>query len=386
MSNEKTTVANDLLSEFNKVDGFNPEMYARDIKDDDNEIPRKYLDVVWRKLWFRLKYPNGKISKRIIHFTEKSAAVEARVYLDKNDAEENYVSSGFAHRESDPQNVKFGNRYLESTETIAIGRALADAGFGLQFCCDPSGNDKEDGFADAPINISQGNQPDNTKSAAPVIPPVNANTATAEDKKEVKTPAATEGKNGDKAENGSGDATNTGTAAKTVISTPAAAPKLPGTGLLVNTGANKLVKTPTANPTSSVKTDKPAEKTGENTGNLENAIIKDIPAASADNQDNTGETQEKKYDNTMEVSEIMELMTFNEAASYVVDTGGYLGKEMCEVVGKTAEETIKKLSWYYTNYGGPNNCLRAAAKIMAEYFEGMDKKAKSGTENGNKAA
>ena len=88
-------------------------------------------------MWFRLCNPTGKIVKKIRTFDGNLAVVEARVYLDRNDAPDNFVSNAFAQRFNDPNNPEYGTRYLETAETAAVGRALADAGYGLQFCMEP---------------------------------------------------------------------------------------------------------------------------------------------------------------------------------------------------------------------------------------------------------
>ena len=125
-----------MANELNKVEGFNPLDYVRQITD-ANGNTSLYLDVQYRKMWFRLANPNGKIVKKICNFDGNLAVVEAKVYLDKNDSEENFVSNAFAQRFADPSNMEYGSRYLESAETAAVGRALADAGYGLQFCAEP---------------------------------------------------------------------------------------------------------------------------------------------------------------------------------------------------------------------------------------------------------
>ena len=115
------------------VEGFDPKQYARTIRDSNGQ-ESLYLDVQYRKMWFRLCNPTGKIVKKICTFDGNLAVVEARVYLDRNDAPDNFVSNAFAQRFNDPNNPEYGTRYLESAETAAVGRALADAGYGLQFC------------------------------------------------------------------------------------------------------------------------------------------------------------------------------------------------------------------------------------------------------------
>ena len=118
------------------VEGFDPKQYARTIRDADGQ-ESLYLDVQYRKMWFRLCNPTGKIVKKICTFDGNLAVVEARIYLDRNDAPENFVSNAYAQRFNDPNNPEYGTRYLESAETAAVGRALADAGYGLQFCMEP---------------------------------------------------------------------------------------------------------------------------------------------------------------------------------------------------------------------------------------------------------
>ena len=47
---------------FDRVEGFEPLEFARTIKQEDQE-DQLYLDVKYRKLWFRLANPLGRISK-----------------------------------------------------------------------------------------------------------------------------------------------------------------------------------------------------------------------------------------------------------------------------------------------------------------------------------
>ena len=98
------------------------------------------------------------------------AVVEAKVYLDKNDSEENFVSNAFAQRFADPSNMEYGSRYLESAETAAVGRALADAGYGLQFCAEPNMM-----IADSPQTFPQMPSPSTMNNTTP---PYNAPNST----------------------------------------------------------------------------------------------------------------------------------------------------------------------------------------------------------------
>ena len=96
------------IRNLNKVEGFDPRRYMR-IIGQEGQAGKYYLDVAFRKLWFRLKYPEGKIVKKILKLTDQVAIVEARIYLHRNDPEENFIANALAqkYRTEDGQ---FGDR------------------------------------------------------------------------------------------------------------------------------------------------------------------------------------------------------------------------------------------------------------------------------------
>lgn len=85
------------VAALNKVEGFNPLELARRISN-EGEAEQLYLDVKYRKLWFRLLNPTGKIISNIISLTENMAVVEARVYLDKCDQKKMTFFQDFYNR------------------------------------------------------------------------------------------------------------------------------------------------------------------------------------------------------------------------------------------------------------------------------------------------
>ena len=112
-----------VVSELNKVQGFDPLKFLRRTTKGE-----KVLDLKYKKLWFRLKYPNGRIKLSSLKITDQLAIIEARVYFDKNDAQPR--SSFIAQREA---KATPGGLYIESAQHAAIDQALSDAGFGVQF-------------------------------------------------------------------------------------------------------------------------------------------------------------------------------------------------------------------------------------------------------------
>lgn len=137
------------IPSINAVDGFNPAEFTRALPNEDG-TSSLYLDVKYRLLWFRLHRPNGKIEPEILHIDDKSAVVCCKLYQDRSDPADQYVAKSCAQRFLTQD--KFGDRFLEVAETAAIGRVLAAAGYGTQFC--GSTDMLSDIIADAPIDLN----------------------------------------------------------------------------------------------------------------------------------------------------------------------------------------------------------------------------------------
>ena len=158
------------VAALNHVDGFEPKAFLRQSVSDDGQSQGVYLDVKFRKLWFRLCHPEGKIAKVYHALTEQVAICEARVYLNKDDPEDQYVGSGTARRFF-KADEPFGESYVESAETAAVGRALAEAGFGSQFADCDMAEPADSSPADAPVVIPQQRQGDPAPLPAPSAAP-----------------------------------------------------------------------------------------------------------------------------------------------------------------------------------------------------------------------
>ena len=162
------------VGSLNRVEGFEPLELARTISQ-EGQPDQLYLDVKYRKLWFRLVYPTGRIESHIVHFNENMALAEAKIYLSYTDAPENYVANAFSmkFRTDDP---KFGDKFLEMAETAAVGRALSDAGFGVQFADVGESNDPNQVDAGIPVPLqyqspdAQWNDPQAAGNGEPSYP------------------------------------------------------------------------------------------------------------------------------------------------------------------------------------------------------------------------
>lgn len=118
------------LNTINKVEGFDPAPLAVEYIDLTTQEKRKRLPVMAQLAWFRLKYPEGKIASDVV--AEKDYFVaSARVYVSYKDPVECYLAEATASRKYDPLKPTVSPR--EWAQTAAVGIALRNAGFGLQF-------------------------------------------------------------------------------------------------------------------------------------------------------------------------------------------------------------------------------------------------------------
>jgi len=172
---------NAIFSTINQLQGFNPLDFARELPAEAPDVPpQKYLDVMYRVSWFRLKYPNGKIVKRVVSLDERMAVIEARIYKDVADPEGDFLANGFGQRMFDGNTV-YGERNLECAETAAVGRALSAAGFNIT-----------GGGAEGEESQVDGGIPSTAATPAAASQEKNKSQATQTSKKEKQPDAATE--------------------------------------------------------------------------------------------------------------------------------------------------------------------------------------------------
>lgn len=119
-----------ILETINAVEGFDPIPLAVDYTDLATGETRKRLPVMIQMAWFRLKYPQGKIAVQVEPGHDCFVA-RARVYPNYQDAPENYLAEATASRGRCQDKPSVSPR--EWAQTAAVGIALRNAGFGLQF-------------------------------------------------------------------------------------------------------------------------------------------------------------------------------------------------------------------------------------------------------------
>ncbi len=384
------------IRNLNRVEGFDPRKYMRLIQN-EGQAGKYYLDVAYRKLWFRLRYPEGKIVKKILKLTEQVAIVEARVYLNRNDHEDNFISNALAQKYMSADG-QFGNKFVELAETAAVGRALSDAGFGLQFADREGDMDPE--VTEAPFDaqmvagmggaLPEGTYMDSTlqegaagdgeilqEEAFPGqygieeyipmpedvgqamgMPPAmqQAGAAQATSRQAVQGTAPTAAR---QAAQGTAPAAarqaaqgmapaaakqaaqGTAPAAQTQQSVQGMPPAMQNRQAAQQAAKGSMAATDNSRPA--------AMKAGNAAGNTASAKGANAQAAGAIRRD-------------MPVEQIYPMLDRDSAAAVVIPMGYNKGKTL----GQVAVEKPTSLQWYADSYGGPDNLLRAAAKFLID--------------------
>ena len=128
-SNDKATTFA-LIETINQVEGFDPVPFAVDYTDLGTGETRKRLPVMIQMAWFRLKYPEGRIAVQVNPVKDCFVAT-ARVYPNYKDPVDCYLAEATASRGYSNEKPTVSPR--EWAQTAAVGIALRNAGFGLQF-------------------------------------------------------------------------------------------------------------------------------------------------------------------------------------------------------------------------------------------------------------
>ncbi|MDC7287457.1 hypothetical protein NXH76_06570 [Blautia schinkii] len=128
-SNEKAAMLAKIET-IHQVDGFDPTPFAVDYTDLGTGEVRKRLPVMIQMAWFRLKYPEGRIAVQV-NSAKDCFVATARVYPNYKDAADCYLAEATASRGYCEEKPSVSPR--EWAQTAAVGIALRNAGFGLQF-------------------------------------------------------------------------------------------------------------------------------------------------------------------------------------------------------------------------------------------------------------
>lgn len=130
MKEQKQTILQSVpaAEKLHKVPNFNPLQYlTRTTSKRTGEKVLK-LDLAYKRLWFRLAHPNGKMLFRPLRITDQMAIFEAQLFFDSNDPTPaaNFTSTKLAR--------EVGSQYIQAAQDEALNEVLDNAGFGIQLC------------------------------------------------------------------------------------------------------------------------------------------------------------------------------------------------------------------------------------------------------------
>lgn len=163
-SNDKAAML-DKIEGINKVDGFDPTPFAVDYTDLETGEVRKRLPVMIQMAWFRMKYPEGRIAITVSPGKDCFVAT-AKVYPSYKDGAECYLAEATASRGYLADKPSVSPR--EWAQTAAVGIALRNAGFGLQFAM---AGDEFEGTATDELNGNSAQAGGSTPPKNPAVAP-----------------------------------------------------------------------------------------------------------------------------------------------------------------------------------------------------------------------
>ncbi len=292
---------NAAVASLNQVPGFDPLKFLRRTTSRKTGEDVMRLDLRYKKLWFRLACPTGRLKLNALRITEKMAIFEAKIYRDREDAEP--LSSYVANCTLD---ATPGGLYVEAAQEEALDTALSNAGFGIQFA--DVGSESEEYGSEVPVGA---------KPEIPKLVQTKAEVAELVQKQPEVMKA---------------------TSQETDPLDAIMADDMP----VPEQVTAEVVEKPKTVVLESVQ---PAQTPAEPPKNV--IVLEQEPPAAA-------------YTQSTPVEEICRQMTYEQAQNVIVDCGTCKGWTLAQV----ADRRAASLRWYVKGYQGENNILRAAAAII----------------------
>ena len=158
MGSKDKSAAMAMIAQINAVEGFDPSALAVEYVDMNTGEKWMRLPVISQIAWFRLKYPEGRFTINVTPGKDCFVAT-ARVYKHHTDPIEFYLAEASAAKGQHPTKPSVSAR--EWAQTAALGIALRNAGFGLQF--HTAGEALDEPAVNELISDAQGASVDNTQ-------------------------------------------------------------------------------------------------------------------------------------------------------------------------------------------------------------------------------
>lgn len=339
-----------------KVPDFDPLKYLTRVTSKRTGEKVLKLDLAYKRLWFRLAHPNGKMLFYPMRITDQMAIFEAQIFFDRNDPAPmtNFTSTKFAK--------EVGSQYIQAAQDEALNEALDNAGFGIQLC-DLVELRRDTGYG-SEIPLSQMESP----AAAVNAGELPANKLQPEDRRETELPVLE-----------SAPSVQSPVVQSQAVTQPVEANTEPApskTAPVADEGmqTTESVSAPaTEQPAATVEAKIESGETGSMLQMLGTMTGMQTEGANADASDtdaqtHTGETHTADeeastavtYTDDMTVEEICARMTAEEARNVVVTFGTCEGWTLAQVLDRRPSS----LRFYVYGSGDAGNVLKAAATIL----------------------
>ena len=344
--------------ELRKVPGFDPLKYLRTISKDGEKVLR--LDLCYKKLWFRLACPNGRMYLNPLRITDQMAIFEARLYANRED-NASFLASFTSTQMA--QNVP-GGLYIRAAQDEALNEALDNAGFGIQLCDVAQVSDGSGFGSEIPLSQAEAYSQTTTSAGTPVLetePVKTSEPVAVPTEKSVEEPKP--------AEASKPDANNNSAAPVQEVAVAPAESAASGQESVVESSGVEVSETaPAAEPPVSQE-DATAGSTSPAPENV--TVLPMTSSAELDTEAENGEPADHAaeaaaqgdYTDDMTVEEICERMTMDEARDILVPLGTCKGWTL----GQVLDRRPTSLRWYMVGCQDASNILKAGATLLWNY-------------------
>ena len=311
MNETKSSIMNNAaVQQLRRVPGFDPMKLLRKTISVKTGQPVWKLDLRYKRLWFRLACPNGRMLLKPLRISDQLAIIEAQVYLSKDDPIPASSFTSEQHRENVPD-----GEFLRAAQEDALNMALENAGFGIQFCDVSRDYGGELFGSEVPMQAATEVVAEASEAEAPIVQETAvsaAENAVAEKQiNEVSLPAENES---------------------------ASAPE----------------ETPMEQAANVVQSEVP----------VIHAVPLQQPEEAAE-EELIAQPQSGSYSPDMSVDEIVQRMTVDEAKAVVVQIGTCRGWTLEQV----AQRRPASLKWYLYGCDQADNILKAAASVLLDNLQ-----------------
>ena len=342
-------------AELNKVPGFDPLKFLRRTKD------TLKLDLPYQKLWFRMAHPNGRMRLTALRITEQMAIFEAKVFLDRSDAEPFSMSTA-------QQTTQDSRDFVKAAQNEALSQALTDAGFGIQMISAGAQADLVEKSIETPVKKAAEPPAGPAACTAPPQEPHSAPQRVDEpaEGKSLASPVKTPQRafEGEKTATATTAPSKENTASEPVKQHLPVEPAKKFDTLPVD--ASPKTEQPAAEneqadelPVRGNVTELPVQHTEESEPAAEPVQTEDGTAAA----DTVAEAP--SYTQDTPVEDILKVMTLEQAQQVVVDDGICKGMTIAQV----AEKRPVNLRYYLIPGKSKNNMVRAAAQLVLDSLQ-----------------